>query len=483
VRVCSDPDGDVGELADILARDPILAGQVLRVANSAFYYRGAEVTSLHRAAMVLGMRALKVVALGFTLSNDLPQSGVAAGLDLRVYWHRSVLNAVIARSLARSVDQPIAEEAFLCGLLSDIGKLVLTQAVPDEYAPLVEESGGWPPDGLERERLGFVASEAAERLLRAWKLPEVLVLGSAFASRPAELPAEAPEEAGRIAGVVGLAQLGAAILFADDASGPIVRFAEEAERRFGLSSDDVEALIAGLEEECGEAASMLSLELPSGVSYQALLEQARNLMVSMSVDAMLRLDETSRTIAVLEREKEELAERTRTDELTGLPNRAMLDWFLAQQVQARLREDLPDCLGLIVLGVDRLARFTDMLGNKGGDEALKAVAATLKETARESEMLCRFGREEFCVAVPHGTLETLAEAGERLRAAIAAHDVDLGAMGTWPVTGSLGCAVLPEVVVASDAAALCEAAEAQLYRARKAGGNCVAVASEPIVVH
>ena len=75
MRVCSDPDGDVGQLADVLARDPILAGQVLRVANSAFYYRGSEVTSLHRAAMVIGMRALKVVALGFTLSSEMPQKG------------------------------------------------------------------------------------------------------------------------------------------------------------------------------------------------------------------------------------------------------------------------------------------------------------------------------------------------------------------------------------------------------------------------
>ena len=130
---------------------------MLRVANSAFYYRGSEVTSLHRAAMVIGMRALKVVALGFTLSSEMPQKGVAAGLDLNVYWHRSVLNAVIARSLARTVDQPVAEEAFLCGLLSEIGKLALTHAAPEEYGAVVAEAGGWPSDELERERLGFVA--------------------------------------------------------------------------------------------------------------------------------------------------------------------------------------------------------------------------------------------------------------------------------------------------------------------------------------
>ena len=304
--MCSDPEGDVGELADVLARDPILASQVLRVANSAFHYRGAEVTSLHRAAMVLGMRALKVVALGFTLANELPQRGVTAGLDLRVYWHRSVLNAVIARALARQVDQPVSEEAFLCGLLSDLGKLVLAHAAPEEYGSVVAEGGGWPSDELERERLGFPASEAAERMLRSWSVPEVLVVGSAFAGRLDELPDAASDEARRIAPVVAVARLGAAIIFEVDPTVAIGRFAAEAQRRFGLSANDVGTLIAGLEEESRDAASMLSLELPAGVSYQLLLEQARHLLVSMSVDAVLQLDETSRTIAVLEREMETL---------------------------------------------------------------------------------------------------------------------------------------------------------------------------------
>jgi HD-like signal output (HDOD) protein len=59
------------------------------------------VTTLQGAAMVLGMRALKIVALGFTLANELPRKDIAAGFDLGVFWHRSLVNAVIARSLAR----------------------------------------------------------------------------------------------------------------------------------------------------------------------------------------------------------------------------------------------------------------------------------------------------------------------------------------------------------------------------------------------
>ena len=188
LRVCQDPDAEIDELAQALARDPMLAGRVLRVSNSAFYHRRSEVTTLRGAAMVLGMRALKIVALGFTLANELPRRGTSAGLDLGLYWHRSLVNGVIARSLARAVNRSLVEEAFLCGLLSEIGKLALTHGMPDAYAPVVAEGEGWPSDELERERLGFSASEAAEVILRGWQVPETVVVGAAFAGRPEPRP-------------------------------------------------------------------------------------------------------------------------------------------------------------------------------------------------------------------------------------------------------------------------------------------------------
>jgi diguanylate cyclase (GGDEF)-like protein len=483
VRVCSDPDGDIRELADALARDPMLASQVMRVANSAHHYRGAEVTSLQRAAMVLGMRALKVVALGFTLANELPQKGVAAGLDLEVYWHRSIVNAVIARSLARTVEPQLAEEAFLCGLLTDLGKLVLTHAIPEEYGRLVEDRGGWPSVEAERDRLGFAASEAAERMLRSWTVPELLIEGSAFAGRPAELPAGASDEGRRIASIVGLARLGTAIVFDADHQVSIARFAVEAQRRYGLTPAEVESVIAGLEAESHAAAATLSLDVPSGVSYKVLREQARDLIVAMSVDAMLQLDESSRTIAELEREMEDLQTRARSDALTGLPNRAMLDSFLAQQAHQRMREELPGQLGVILIDVDDLERFNAALGRGGGDAVLRSIVGALTHAARHSDLLARFGGEEFCVVVPHATPQMLADAAERLRHAIEEHVVDLGPQGRFEVTASFGCATLAEVTAPGDVVKLLAAAGAALYEARHAGGNRVASAPQPLASH
>jgi HD-like signal output (HDOD) protein len=75
------------------------------MANSVFYSRGTPVTTLYRTAMVLGMEALKIVALGFTLADEMPQRGAPAGLALRAYWHRSLLNAVISRALAWTLEE------------------------------------------------------------------------------------------------------------------------------------------------------------------------------------------------------------------------------------------------------------------------------------------------------------------------------------------------------------------------------------------
>ena len=164
-------------------------------------------------------------------------------------------------------------------------------------------------------------------------------------------------------------------------------------------------------------------------------------MVSMTVDAMMQLEQTTRTVEVLERENEHLESLSRTDGLTGLPNRPALDAFLSQQVHQRLRGPLPGHLGLLMIDVDHFKRFNDAFGHLAGDEVLRSVAAALKHAARESDVLARYGGEEFCLVVPDASREALVRAGERLRAAVESLEVDLGPQGrrgSPPASGERG---------------------------------------------
>jgi diguanylate cyclase (GGDEF)-like protein len=318
-------------------------------------------------------------------------------------------------------------------------------------------------------------------ILRSWQVPDVVIFGAAFADRLDALPADAPADARRLAQIVGLARLGTAALFGDNTGSGLIRFTEEAEQRFGLAAEEAATLVAMLESEIHEAAGMLSLDLPPGVSYQALLEQARLLMLSMTVDAVVQLEETSKTVEELEQENEDLEVRASTDELTGLPNRAALNAFLTQQAHLRLRDDLPGYLGVIMIDIDRFKDFNDRFGHPAGDEVLRSVSAALRNVVRRSDVLARYGGEEFCLVVPHATSETLAAAGERLRAHIEGHYVDLGPQGRQHVTASFGCALLASVTSPDDALKLVAAADTQLYRAKNSGRNRVAIAAQPVV--
>jgi diguanylate cyclase (GGDEF)-like protein len=223
---------------------------------------------------------------------------------------------------------------------------------------------------------------------------------------------------------------------------------------------------------------MLGVPIRDGVSYTGLLDPPRTLRVSLWVVAMMRLDETTRTVAVLERENEDLQAKAHTDGLTGLPNREMLDAYLEQQIALRLREDLPGRLGVVLIDVDRLGQFTETLGHQAGDEVLRSVAGVLRQATRQADMLGRYGRERFCLVVPHAEPDTIADAAQRLRAAVELYKLDLGELGQWNVTVSLGCAY-QKMSEPGDLAKLMAAADAQLYRAKRGGGNQVAVAFEP----
>jgi diguanylate cyclase len=211
-----------------------------------------------------------------------------------------------------------------------------------------------------------------------------------------------------------------------------------------------------------------------------MLEQARAEMVSMTMDAMMQLEQTTRTVEVLERENEQLESLARTDGLTGLPNRPALDAFLSQQVHLRLRGPLPGHLGVIMIDIDHFKQLNDTYGHPAGDEVLRSVAAALRQAARESDFLARYGGEEFCLVVADATPNTLGRAGERLRAAIAAADVDLGPQGRPRVTASFGGACLANITATDDASRLIAAADQHLYQAKETGRNRVITAPKPI---
>jgi len=168
----------------------------------------------------------------------------------------------------------------------------------------------------------------------------------------------------------------------------------------------------------------------------------------------------------------ELRHRGSYDELTGLLNRRT---FLESLQRVTTRAALSDAaLGLAMLDVDHFKRINDVHGHQAGDAVLREVALRVTNAVRPTDLSCRFGGEEFVIAMPECNLAGAADVGERLRSAIADTPVVLPGLSV-SVTVSIGIAVAahsPHAIYDR----LLALADRALYRAKHAGRNRVEIA-------
>jgi diguanylate cyclase (GGDEF)-like protein len=162
----------------------------------------------------------------------------------------------------------------------------------------------------------------------------------------------------------------------------------------------------------------------------------------------------------------ELAERARTDDLTGMPNFRAFRERIDEEI---LRADrYPELFGVLVLDLDRFKKYNDSFGHLAGNEALRRVAAVLRETVRGVDFAARYGGEEFAVIVPQVEPDALLAIAERIRAGVES----LPALpGTSSITISIGAALFPADGATPEE--LFQAADVRLYQAKEEGRNQV----------
>jgi diguanylate cyclase (GGDEF)-like protein len=184
--------------------------------------------------------------------------------------------------------------------------------------------------------------------------------------------------------------------------------------------------------------------------------------------------ERGRAMEQLERLLTELREQAVTDPLTGLYNRRYLWEFLRREwIRAKRKEDT---LAVIMIDLDHFKRINDAHGHEAGDFVLTAIAGLLRNRIRSSDIVCRYGGEEFALVLPEASMENARLRAEDIRLAIKELDLNHQGVPLGRITASLGIAIFPDHVADPDA--LMHAADAALYDAKN-GGRDRAVFSPP----
>jgi putative nucleotidyltransferase with HDIG domain len=168
---CHDPNATAATFEEIIKCDPALAVRILRMANSPLYGLSNEVRSIGHATVVLGIRKLRSLALSVAGAKMFSE-GKTASRDRKALWNHSLGCATIARLLADSVSHVLPEDAFLAGIFHDVGKLLLYDVVPHEYACIASENKGARLIEEEEFVFGLNHQDIGLKSAHSWKLPE-----------------------------------------------------------------------------------------------------------------------------------------------------------------------------------------------------------------------------------------------------------------------------------------------------------------------
>ncbi len=176
LEVSESPNWSAIDLAKVLSGDQAVAAKVLRVANSPFYGARGNVTEVSRAVVRLGSVAVRNLVIGIRARDALPSSS-AHEREHALLWRHSIVAAASCDLIARRIGFQRPEEAFVGGLLHDIGQLAMVTFQPKAFQEVLKAQGtGVRFLELERSLLGLDHTQAGSRILTRWRLPCVLSL-------------------------------------------------------------------------------------------------------------------------------------------------------------------------------------------------------------------------------------------------------------------------------------------------------------------
>ncbi|MCK5712734.1 MAG: HDOD domain-containing protein, partial [Hyphomicrobiaceae bacterium] len=319
------------ELAEVISQDPALATKVLRTVNSSFYGLAKKIKTIHHATVVLGMSAVKSLALSLSLVKTI-DGAKGAQFNFRQFWTDSLTRGVAAKKLAASVAPDLLDEAFVGSLLSHIGMLAINTIAANEYEKVLSAlkfEGGTIAE-WEMKILGFTHSDCGAELGNVWRLPDEFIMAIQHHDETGEFLYSDPRTVQLVNIVRGASLISRCFMEADKtvALKEATRFAEQT---WGIDSEQLDLLLNDVKGDVETAADLFDVAIEDTCSYDQILQIANAEMAKLLMAAnqpgggqaqvdQIQLTELQRERAELEKRAERLEQLAYRDSLTGLYN-------------------------------------------------------------------------------------------------------------------------------------------------------------------
>lgn len=447
------------ELGRTIQNDQALSAKILKTVNSSFYGLRRPCSTINQALVMLGLSTVKSLALSFSLVSAVKTSG--PDFDYVGYWRRDLYTAVAAKCIARTAGVLQEDEAFLGGLLQDVGVMALYQALGPGYLEIMKSAG---------DHRGLVAAEMATlaldhpdigaMLAQRWKLPDELVMSVRYH----EAPTAAPAEHADLVRCVGLGNIAHDVLTDADPSRAVQLFKLRVYEWFGLDVGAADELIERIAAGVREIAPLFKLNTGPHPDAKAVMSKARERIAQIEAQPASPRPAFGGL----------LSDEERYDPLTGVlsPGAMLLE---GEEVFEETRKS-GKSIAAIEIGLDSFEGIAAN-GSADGDALLVEVAHLVQAQFRPAGgFVSRSGPSSFAVLIPGldpvGTVRTASE----VRAKIAAQSVG------WKIAALQGRSVTASVGTASTGTGpsqyarvqqLFTAAKRAMEAAAAAGGNSV----------
>lgn len=189
-RICNSPDGSAREAGALIEKDPAIATRVLRLVNSSFYGLKNPVSNINLACSILGLKVIKNLVVQATVLQTFGSTPEIQGFDATWLWDHSFKTAVACRMLVErsSVGAEMSkEDGYTCGLIHDVGKLILIDGQADRFSEALRlsQQRKMPLARAEGEVFGFTHAHVGGLLANRWKLPPLVQAAVMYHHSPA----------------------------------------------------------------------------------------------------------------------------------------------------------------------------------------------------------------------------------------------------------------------------------------------------------
>ncbi|WP_340679628.1 HDOD domain-containing protein [Paraglaciecola sp.] len=169
-QLIDDETASMYEIAEIINYDPAIMSQVLKISNSALYKFTSTISTVSKAIQVIGTRSVYDLVLAYGIANAF-KSIESDVIDLDRFWERGVSCGLLAKYFAEELGIKDPERLFVCGLLHNLGELVMVKLNPEIARTCSAIDADTRPLDLELANLGFSYAEIAAELMKLWGLP------------------------------------------------------------------------------------------------------------------------------------------------------------------------------------------------------------------------------------------------------------------------------------------------------------------------